>query len=272
MSRLSLSLGRLLVKLLLVSNPLLHATVGEAAPPGIKITPKNEMSFVSIDRRFRGAEVRCRMRNGVARVGTVSRKRGATLWRAIGITAKTKAKVRELKAACEQQPAPPGAGNCSPPPGFLAVADASELFSLSDPTKNYFLCRNIRLLVPQRPLFPNAQFTGVFDFNNKTIDGLKIDAPDELIVGLIRINNGVLKNLKLVNSEVSGAALVGVMAGINNGTIENVTIEDAQVKARFMGGGGAVGLSMRPPEPSLAVRRARGANGDVLGAIGIQRR
>jgi hypothetical protein len=67
----------------------------------------------------------------------------------------------------------------------------------------------------------NDEFQGNIDGNGKTITGLYIDRPDTNHVGLIADNDGSLFDITLVNSQITGDAYVGGLAGESNGAIED---------------------------------------------------
>ncbi len=88
------------------------------------------------------------------------------------------------------------------------------------------------------PIGTNANgFSGIFDGNGYSIIGLRITSsvPSDVVsnskyYGLFAVNNGVIKNLRMVDANVSGSymstsstgfAYVGSICGLNNGTIEN---------------------------------------------------
>ena len=63
-------------------------------------------------------------------------------------------------------------------------------------------------------------FKGTFNGNNKTITGIKTDDQKE-ISGLFGANQGVIKNLGIIGSEIKGTIFSGGIAGFNIGTISN---------------------------------------------------
>lgn len=59
-----------------------------------------------------------------------------------------------------------------------------------------------------------TQFTGVYDGQNKTIDGLYINRPDEDYIGLFgRVGNATLRNLGLTNADIIGKSHTAVLIG-----------------------------------------------------------
>lgn len=83
--------------------------------------------------------------------------------------------------------------------------------------------------------FGSKQFAGSFDGNNKTIKNLNMDLTTTYI-GLFGYNRGTIKNLNVENVTVdfnTSTQNIGIIAGKNAGTIENVTLKDSTIKATF---------------------------------------
>ncbi len=68
-------------------------------------------------------------------------------------------------------------------------------------------------------------FSGSYDGQGYSIDGLFMDYPDEMIhgVGLFNhtVDETVIKNLSLTNVDITAFWDVGALAGRNSGTIDN---------------------------------------------------
>ena len=74
-------------------------------------------------------------------------------------------------------------------------------------------------------------FTGVFNGNNKTIDGLTLSYP-EMNAGLFGVNSGSVKNVELTNTSVTSAhTFVGGIAGQNNGLIDNCHVQSGTISS-----------------------------------------
>ena len=104
----------------------------------------------------------------------------------------------------------------------------------------------------------NSSFRGIFDGNNRTITGLRINAPDRDYQGMfgrisysppdqyIGDNKGVVKNLGLVNVFVIGnnyvggltGSLIGQMVGnsYQNSTIQNCYVSGSVTGNNYVGG------------------------------------
>jgi len=78
---------------------------------------------------------------------------------------------------------------------------------------------------------PIAPFRGSFDGNNYSIDGLKINRPDETSIGLFGVveENAEIKNIFLTNVAIHGLSEVGAIAGKISGTSDLVLIENVSV-------------------------------------------
>lgn len=71
---------------------------------------------------------------------------------------------------------------------------------------------------------PIEQYTGALFGNGKRIEGLCIDRPDDSHVGLIDENEGIVRDLQLHQSEITGGKLTGAVAGVNNGDMRFITV------------------------------------------------
>ncbi len=77
------------------------------------------------------------------------------------------------------------------------------------------------------PVGTNAnRFTGILDGNHHVIDGLFINSPSASRVGLFGTidTTGVTRNLTLTNVNITGKAMVGAVAGTNNGLVADSRI------------------------------------------------
>ena len=99
------------------------------------------------------------------------------------------------------------------------------MYSVLDWSSNLILVGDIDCTTLNIPnpigISENVTFNGYFDGNNKTIKNLKFSYPKMNLVGLFGINQGNLKNLSLVNCEITGNDYVGGLCGYNRGIIDN---------------------------------------------------
>ncbi len=91
-----------------------------------------------------------------------------------------------------------------------------------------------------------AKFTGSFDGLGHTISGLTINTPGWNVLansyqGLFGYSTGSLSNIGLLNSSISGANVVGALAGRSDGAISNSYADGGSVSASVHQAGGLVG-------------------------------
>ena len=100
-------------------------------------------------------------------------------------------------------------------------------------------------------------YTGTFDGQGHTIFGLTINQVRDA-VGLIGCidEGGTVKNVKLVNVNISGQYEVGAIAGVNLGTVIDCSVEGGSVTASGSFAGGIVGRSLS---------RGTGGHGEIIG-------
>jgi len=113
----------------------------------------------------------------------------------------------------------------------------------------------------------SSGFQGTFDGQGHTISGLSIDSDEYDNTGLFGwVNNGTIQNLTLDNAYVSGGSYVGGFVGYLEGSIENCTFRGEVLGDESVGG--IVGL-----HESGAVSRCHfmgelGGSSDIGGIIG----
>ena len=67
-------------------------------------------------------------------------------------------------------------------------------------------------------------FTGTYNGNNYKIKNLKINSPTVPRQGLFYMNYGTIKNVRLIDCDITGYYYVGGIAGDNSGNIENCSV------------------------------------------------
>jgi hypothetical protein len=82
---------------------------------------------------------------------------------------------------------------------------------------------------------PN-QFTGIFDGQGFTLEGLFINRPETDRVGLFGRSGGAIRNIGLKNTNVIGDRWVGALVGVNVGTISD-SQADGDIKGNMSVGG-----------------------------------
>ena len=115
--------------------------------------------------------------------------------------------------------------------GYTAITNCEELQAMqNDLAGNYYLANDIDASATSgwnggAGFAPVGAFTGIFDGNGHTITGLFIDRPSIENVGLFggRISSvAEIKNVGVINVDISGQNYTGGLVGFNNGsTITN---------------------------------------------------
>ena len=106
-----------------------------------------------------------------------------------------------------------------------AVSSAEDLKNLANSNKNFVLTSNIDLSGENWQ--PIEGFQGKLDGDGYTINGLKISETNKENVGLFGTLLGTVENLNLAYANVSVAGNVnnvGILAGINKGTVSAVSV------------------------------------------------
>ena len=88
----------------------------------------------------------------------------------------------------------------------------------------------------------NKSFAGIFEGNNKTINGLNISKEQDYI-GLFAYNTGTIRDVILESGSITGEGRVGGIASVNAGTIENCHNKGVIINVSGAGGGGIVARS-----------------------------
>jgi hypothetical protein len=97
-------------------------------------------------------------------------------------------------------------------------------------TKNWNNGEGFSPISPGYPKYPNQKdFTGIFEGNGKTISNLFINRPNEDEVGLfgwLLIKGPIIKNINLVNCDITGRSGVGAIVGYMQYTVlQNVNVQ-----------------------------------------------
>ncbi len=144
---------------------------------------------------------------------------------------------------------------------------------------SYILKNDIALTKEFTPIGEGTNlFLGNFNGNDKTISNLTIAAPEEnnTDIGMFRGigGRGVVSNLDVVvldGTKITGSGDVGILAGKNYGTIENVGVVGAvylQGMGQQQSAGGLVGRSSGTITKSYARANVKGESDDVGGLVG----
>lgn len=118
----------------------------------------------------------------------------------------------------------------------ITVSSKEDLINIK-PNNNYVLMKDIDLSGTNWTPIPT--FSGIFNGNNHSINGLTINSPDDGLQALFSIlNGGTIKNLALTNIDITAANADGGIAGIiqNNSVIENCFVTGKINAIRSVGG------------------------------------
>ncbi len=113
--------------------------------------------------------------------------------------------------------------------------------------KHYILGNDIELKEEWQPI---KSFKGTLNGDGHSITGLKIDSNKENLGLFSEIDGGRVLNL-LVDANITGNKNVGIIAGINKGTIENVVVTGS-IKANTNNCGGICGVNRGAVENSMS--------------------
>jgi len=109
-------------------------------------------------------------------------------------------------------------------------------------------------------------FTGVFDGNGKTIDGLFINRPSENGVALFGVASGTIKNIGLTHVDATGNSWVGGLVGRNYGSVSNSHSAGNVTGSSYVGG--LVGRNSNAIASSYASGVVTGTS-NVAGLVGM---
>jgi len=110
-------------------------------------------------------------------------------------------------------------------------------------------------------------FEGSLDGQGYEIDGLYIDRPDEDDVGLIRVNDGTVNNISVVNVDITGDDFVGGIVSANYGeVIESYAEGSVTGEGSYVGG--LVGYNRDTVSESYATESVSGEGNSVGGLVG----
>jgi hypothetical protein len=98
-----------------------------------------------------------------------------------------------------------------------SVQGLKDMLGFSEYNFSFRLTANLSL--SSEPNFYIPYFSGVFDGNNHTISDVYINKSLEGNIGLFGFNAGTVKNLGVVNENISGNLSVGGLAGSNEGLV-----------------------------------------------------
>lgn len=125
---------------------------------------------------------------------------------------------------------------------MTAVSSASELSQLANSNKTVKLTRDIDLSGSEWT--PIEGFSGQLYGNGYKISGLTINGKNKSNLGLFATLTGRVENLSIENASITAlgdAGTAGILAGVNKGVIENVTVSGQATFGYYSNIGGIAG-------------------------------
>jgi hypothetical protein len=133
-----------------------------------------------------------------------------------------------------------GSGTEADPYQISTVADWQKFMNTStDWDKSFILTNDLDMAgIALSPVAGIAFFTGVFDGQGHTIRNAVINQPNNDYAGLFGYiaTGGQIKNLGVVNANISGFEFVGALVGFNWGTVTSCYTTGAVTGSNYVGG------------------------------------
>lgn len=122
--------------------------------------------------------------------------------------------------------------------GYILIEDAQDLLNIKNNLSGkYMLVGDIDLssLGTNFTALIENEFTGILDGNGYTISNLSINNAGSY-TGLFAQMNGTVRNLTIENANIKGANYTGILAGKSTGNISNVYVSGTVSGAKYVGG------------------------------------
>lgn len=164
-----------------------------------------------------------------------------------------------------------GSGLMDKTRSFTLVRNSTELQDINNNLSgNYMLAGDIDMRDENfTPIGDTTnRYTGSFNGLDYQIKNLNINAENDTFVGLFRYidTDGIVSNVRLIDSNITGGANVGSIAGINYGTIKNVYNIGTVKGNRTVGG--IVGVNNKSVFDAYNVSNVSSKTGYVGGITG----
>ncbi len=149
------------------------------------------------------------------------------------------------------------------------ITNLADLLNLEDSDKSYKLTSDLDFLGAE--VNPINGFTGTLNGNGYTIDNFIIKTDDDINIGLFGLLEGTIYELNLTNvsiADTSSLENVGLLAGKNEGIINNVNVSGSINTPTSDNVGGIVGYSVNMDIADSTNNATVIGNENVAGVIG----
>ena len=155
--------------------------------------------------------------------------------------------------------------------GYMWVTNAEQLQDINtNLSGNYALKNDIDAgsIANFVPIGNNDVFAGILDGLGNEIERLTIKRPVDAQVGLFyeTAENSILRNLSLLDVDITGYEATGSLVGRNKGTIQNINVKGTIVGVKYTGGvAGYNGGKINNSEVDITIINSNGYTGGVSG-------
>lgn len=113
----------------------------------------------------------------------------------------------------------------------------------------------------------DLEFSGTFDGQGHEIADLRIDRPETTYVGLFGVNKGTIENVTVADADITGDRVVGGLIGQTHETVMGSTVRESEITGES-GVGGIAGVIIRDGDVSLSsVREAEITGREHVGGL-----
>ena len=155
--------------------------------------------------------------------------------------------------------------------GYMWVTNAEQLQDINtNLSGNYALKNDIDAgsIANFVPIGNNDVFAGILDGLGNEIERLTIKRPVDAQVGLFyeTAENSILRNLSLLDVDITGCEATGSLVGRNKGTIQNINVKGTIVGVQYTGGvAGYNEGKINNSEVDITIINSNGYTGGVSG-------
>ena len=152
------------------------------------------------------------------------------------------------------------------------VANATQFKNIAKHNgRNFIQTANISF--GEKPLTPmftvDNPFNGTYDGKKLTINGIACNSYETDYVGLFRAvgPKGLVKNVRIKNSMITGRKYVGAVVGYNTGKIQNCSVTGSIITGKGDYVGGIAGYSSGKIDACSCTKNTTTSNSSALGGI-----